>query len=94
MKRWIAVLAVCVAMVLVGGGIAPPCWGDSLISFTHTASSPTEGLGFGNITDNQLLYASWTQTVASTNTSISAVLTALYADVGPGTVWLTNALGP
>lgn len=91
MKRWMAVLALCVAVVLVGGGAPTPCWGTSFITFTDT--SPTSQ-DTGSLSYHVVWYASWTQTVATTDTAIGAIVRDVETGLGPGTAWLTNAIGP
>jgi hypothetical protein len=88
MKQWIGVLVLCVAMVLVGSGSTPPCWGTTLITFTDTSNTSLSQ----QFTDSYPLVASWTQTVATMNTSIGAIISA-YTGSGPGTAYLTNAIG-
>jgi hypothetical protein len=93
MKRWMAVLAFCVAVILVGGGVPPTCWGDSLIRLTDTDTDPLSwAVAACNSDFPTALTASWTQTVATTNTTIGAILTGLPG--AQGQAYLTTALGP
>ena len=91
MKRWIAVLAVCVAVVLVGSGAPPPCWGSSLVNFFDGNHDTFLRVEFS---DDQVLCASWTQTMATTDTNIGAIVTASSDTTTLGNAWLTNAVGP
>jgi hypothetical protein len=91
MKRWIAILAVCFAVVMVGGGAAPPCWGIDLIKFTDNNTTGTGLVGL--VQTDFVWYASWNQTVPSTGITISAILHAHANASGEGTAYLTNAIG-
>lgn len=93
MKSYLALVLVLCTVVL-GNGVTAPCWADSLISFTDTNNT---SYLIGNITNENSIYraryASWTQTVATTDTSIGAIVG--YDSSGKQlTAWLTNAVGP
>jgi hypothetical protein len=92
MKRWYALLAIWTAVLILGVGAAPPCWGTPLITFTdnNTTGASTRGI-FTNANYDIAYYVSWTQTVSSTNTTIGAVLDAAASETG--TAYLTNAIG-
>ncbi len=94
MKRWIGVVALCAAVFMMVGASPRPCCGDTtLIGFTDTDLSIGFELGFGNSLGNySAVYASWTQTVATSNTSIGAILSSV-GGLG-GTAWLTTEVGP
>ena len=98
MKRWLALMAVICTIVLAGSGVIAPCWGDTLISFTDTKPNDyVIGILYGIIDSNYLqqdLSTSWTQTVATTNTTIGAILTGVAGSSAQGQAYLMNALGP
>jgi hypothetical protein len=93
MKRWIAVMAICFAVVLLGGGGPPPSWGTPLITFTDNGPGGLQAALGSDGNSGLIFYASWTQTVATTNTTIEALLSSTDINTAPGTVWLTNAVG-
>jgi hypothetical protein len=91
MKRWVALAAVFCTVAMAASGVLAPCWADTFISFTDTNpnSWSLQGAFSGGSLD---FYASWTQTVATTNTSIGAIV-GDYSSTGSGTAWLTNKVG-
>jgi hypothetical protein len=88
MKLRRVVLAVLAMFILVGGPMAPRCQAETLIDFTDTSSSSAL-LSF--LSDSTVKYGSWTQTVASTSTTIEAIVRKV--DGSPGHAWLMNQVG-
>jgi hypothetical protein len=99
MKRSLVLMAFFCTIVMVGSWTIGPCRADTLISFTDTTSNTVVVGVFKTIVGGQeVVYAaSWTQNVATTNTTIGAIVGRLYPFSQPSgqiKVYLMNALGP
>jgi hypothetical protein len=85
---FITILSIC---LLVGSPMAPSCQAATLIDFDD--NNPTGGR-IGALSDWQIWYASWSQTVSSNNTTISAIIDQNFGVTVPGHAWLMNQVGP
>jgi hypothetical protein len=98
MKPRLVLMTFFCTIVIAGNWTIGPCRADTLISFTDTSSSTSATGVFQTIVGQEkgVHATSWTQNVATTNTTIGAIVAEVYPYQPDGRikVYLMNALGP